>query len=206
MQSHTRDVKPRPYHHGSLRRALIDAGIEVLTETGPGGLTLRGVAQRAGVSHAAPYAHFADKQALLAAVSAEGYRMLYDRLVAATAGREGDPRAQLLEAACAYLGFAREHPAHFRITLSGLVERQADHPEYLSIAHRCFDLVRGVVRACQRAGALGAGEEDQVAVAVWALVHGLASLSLEGQIPHTVAEALPDRELVRAALGRMTGA
>jgi AcrR family transcriptional regulator len=203
MGGQTRSVNPRPYHHGDLRRALIEAGIAILTEQGMAGLTLRKVASRAGVSHAAPYSHFTDKQALLAAIGTQGYHTLHERLCAAIQGHEADPWAELEEAAWAYVGFALEKPAHFRVTLSGLVERQSDHPEYVEIAHRSFDLVLRIVGGCQAAGHLGPGPVAQVAAAVWALVHGMASLLLEGQLPHTVTEAAPARKLLLDALGRM---
>ena len=70
----------KQYHHGDLKNALIHAGIAILAKEGVGGLSLRKVAARAGVSHAAPYAHFADKQALIAAISTEGFRLVYDRI------------------------------------------------------------------------------------------------------------------------------
>ena len=98
------------YHHGDLKNALIAAGIDILASEGVHALSLRAVAQRAGVSHAAPYAHYADKQALIAAISTAGYRRLYDSLRAVGERYAGDPLRQLVEGAWAYVQFALHDP------------------------------------------------------------------------------------------------
>src|SRR5687768_9413879 len=123
--------KKSGYHHGDLKNALIEAGTDILSSEGVGGLTLRKVAQRAGVSHAAPYAHFQDKQALIAAISTEGYRRLYEAISEATHRTEGNPAAQLVEGAWAYVEFARNDPGHFKVTMSGVVERQKEYPAFV---------------------------------------------------------------------------
>src|SRR5512136_2974044 len=128
------------YHHGDLKNALIEAGIEILSKEGVNGLSLRKVARKAGVSHAAPYAHFADKQALIAAISTEGYRRLNERIGAARQQYLGDPLRQLVEGAWAYVEFALNDPAHFRITLSGVVEKGKDYPALMEMAGKSFAL------------------------------------------------------------------
>src|SRR5262245_23788463 len=102
------------YHHGDLRRALLDAALEILAEGGAAGLTLREVARRAGVTHAAPYRHFEDKAALLAAVAEEGFRAVYAEMLARSE-RVKDPVERLYQIGAAYVLFAVTHPAHFRV-------------------------------------------------------------------------------------------
>jgi AcrR family transcriptional regulator len=184
------------YHHGDLKNALIKAGIQVLAKEGVSALSLRKVARKAGVSHAAPYAHFADKQALIAAISTEGYRRLYEQV--ATAGRQyrGDPLRQLVEGAWAYVEFALDDPAHFRITLSGVVEKEKDYPALVEMTNQSFALVVEIVTACQAAGILKAGPADLMAVSIWSAIHGLVSLILEGQISHTLLEHFTAREML----------
>src|SRR5512137_1178135 len=99
-------MKRKSYHHGDLKNALIKAGIEILSKEGVGALSLRKVAQKAGVSHAAPYAHFADKQALIAAISTEGYKKLYDQIAQVAEQYRSDPLRRLVEVCWAYVQFA----------------------------------------------------------------------------------------------------
>jgi AcrR family transcriptional regulator len=193
----------KKYHHGDLKNALIAAGIAVLAEEGVHGLSLRKVAQRAGVSHAAPYAHYADKQALIAAISTEGYRRLYETLRAVGERHAGDPLRQLFASAWAYVQFAQRDPAHFKITFSGVVEKEHAYPAFVEMSRKSFDLVVQMVAACQAQGILKPGEPDLVAVSVWGLVHGVVSLLLEGQISHTVRDRHPPRELLMAALNQV---
>lgn len=194
----------RKYHHGDLKNALIEAGAEILLQEGVKGLSLRKVAGRAGVSHAAPYAHFADKQALIAAISTEGYRRLHERIQAAVDGCRDDPLRQLFEAAWAYVQFAMDSPAHFKVTMSGVVESEKDHPGFVEMSGKSFGLVVGIVETCQAAGVLKAGPADLVAVSVWSLVHGFASLLIEGQISHTVLDRMRVRELLAFVLDQVT--
>ena len=195
---------PEKYHHGDLKNALIQAGIEILSEEGVGELSLRKVAQRAGVSHSAPYAHFADKQALIAAISTEGYRRLYEKLLTVYQIYTGDPLRQLVEAAWIYARFAAEDKAHFKITFSGIIEKEKDYPEFVEMSQRSFSVVVDIVRACQADGILEAGPTDAVAVSVWSLVHGFVSLLLDGQISHTVTERMSTREMLIFVLNRIT--
>src|SRR5689334_6137406 len=177
----TRRKKPA-YHHGDLKNALIEAGADILSKKGAAGLSLRKVAQKAGVSHAAPYAHFADKQALIAAISIEGYRKLYDAIEKATRKHEGDPAAQLAAGAWAYVKFALDDPDHFKVTMSAVLEKEKEYPAFVEISYKSFELVLEIVEACQEAGVLRKGPSDLITVGVWSLMHGFVSLLLEKQI------------------------
>src|SRR5919106_2135038 len=104
----------RPYHHGDLRRAIANAALDILRETQSLDFSLRELARRAGVSHNAPYKHFADKRELLAAVSAAGFEMLTKRMTRAIAGR-GNAREQLFAMLRAYVDHGVDNPALYRL-------------------------------------------------------------------------------------------
>jgi AcrR family transcriptional regulator len=192
------------YHHGDLKNALIEAATEILAKEGVSGLSLRKVASMAGVSHTAPYAHFADKQALIAAISTEGYRWLYERINAVVQQYPGDPLRQLVEAAWAYVSFALRYPARFKITLSGVIEKEKEYPEFVEASQKSFGLVVRIVEACQDEGVLRSGPADAMAVSVWSQVHGFASLLLEGQISHTLLDRWTIRKLLVFNLNQIT--
>ena len=194
----------RKYHHGDLKNALIQAGIEILSEQGFQALSLRKVAMRAGVSHAAPYAHFKDKQALIAAISTEGYRKLYNCLAAAVEQYRHDPLRQLIEASWAYVQFALREPAHFKLTLSGVVEKAQEYPAFVEMTEKAFALVVGLAKTCQEAGILKPGPAEQSAVSLWSTVHGFTSLVLEEQVSSSLVDHLTLREMLLFVLGQIT--
>ena len=197
----------KKYHHGDLKNALIKAGVEVLSKEGTGALSLRKVAERAGVSHSAPYSHFSDKQALIAAISTEGFKQLYTELDTAIAAYPDDPRRQLQECAWAYVLFAMNHTDTFKIMFSGVLEKEKEYPDFVEISRKTFGRVTEIVRACQAAGILRAAPAEMMAVAVWGQVHGIISLLLEGQISHVVLDRFDPREIVLFALDQIrTGA
>src|SRR5512140_1064525 len=190
----------KQYHHGDLKNALIQAGAEILAGEGVAGLTLRKAAQRAGVSHSAPYAHFADKQALVAAISTEGLRTLRARIEEATRPHAGDPLRRLVEAAWETVRFGLEQPDHYRVTFSNAIEREADYPDYVALAHGSFDALVALVEECQAAGVVPPGPADVALVELWSLVHGLVSLVINGQAPQRVLVRRSPRQLLLGAL------
>ncbi|HBX69030.1 MAG TPA: TetR family transcriptional regulator [Chloroflexi bacterium] len=193
-----------PYHHGDLKNALIQAGIEILSQEGLQALSLRRVARRAGVSHSAPYAHFADKQALIAAISTEGFRQLYDQLAAAVQQSQGDPLQQLVQATRVYCDFALADSAHFKIMFSGVLEMEDDYPDFVDISLKNFNLVIEIVENCQQAGILKPGPAEELAVTVWGLVHGVVSLMIEGQVSETILTRLGPQKMLVSALNQIT--
>jgi AcrR family transcriptional regulator len=197
-------VPQNTYHHGDLKNALIEAGIDILTKEGVSALSLRKVARKAGVSHAAPYAHFADKQALVAAISTSGHEKIYKRIVGILEQYPDDPLRQLVETAWAYARFGFEEPDHFRITFSGVVERERDYPSLVEMAAKNFELVRTLVMRCQEAGILNPGEPDLVVVGAWGLVHGLVSLVQQGQVSHSVLARYSLREVLIFTLNQIS--
>ena len=159
----------RPYHHGNLRPALISAAIGEIEESGPAAMSLRAVARRAGVTHAAATYHFGDRAGLLTAVAAEGYRLLAEALREAQ-----ETRGSFLEVGVAYVRFAVTHRAHFEVMY---------RPE---LYHR-DDAELGRARAAAATLLYGTGEitRERMAygVAAWSIVHGLATLWLNGNLP-----------------------
>jgi AcrR family transcriptional regulator len=159
----------RPYHHGDLRAALLRAAVEAIGQAGPAGMSLRDVARRAGVSHAAAAYHFGDKAGLLTAVAAQGYRMLTQELQNARDSGRG-----FLEVGVAYVRFAVSHRAHFEVMYRPELYRP-DDAEVREARAGAAVLLYGT--ASPDAGQLAAG------AAAWSLVHGLATLWLNGNLP-----------------------
>jgi AcrR family transcriptional regulator len=172
----------RPYHHGNLRAALIRAGLDLLAEAGAPGLSLREVARRAGVSHNAPYRHFADKEAMLAAIAEEGFLQLTSALEEAALQRPDDPVGQLAETAWAYVRFGVEHPQHFDVMFTSILGERTRYARLQIAESRALGVLVAILAAGQRDGAVRSGQPRQLALAAWALVHGLTLLVGEGQL------------------------
>lgn len=169
------------YHHGDLRRALVQAAEDLLCERGPGGVTLRGAATRAGVSSAAPYRHFVDKDALLVAVALRGYSALQDHVRAAP--RMAGTVEAIHDLVRAYAEFATDHPQLYRLMMgAGITDR--DQYAELTEAHdeTCAILIDAVAEA-QQHGALIEQNPVSIAMTLWCVVHGLVTLVIDGRIP-----------------------
>lgn len=170
----------KPYHHGNLKEALLDAAVALIAETGPRGFTLREVARRAGVSHNAPYRHFRDRNDLLAAVATDGF----DRLTRAMARKspQSGPLNRLRRSGLAYVDFALRFPQHFAAMFDAPWD-QRDYPECAAAAQRCFETLLGLERDCQAVRQMPPGDPERHAYHAWSLVHGIAKLANAGQFP-----------------------
>jgi AcrR family transcriptional regulator len=177
----------RSYHHGNLRRALLDAGLELLAERGVDGWTLREVARRAGVSHAAPSHHFGDRGGLVRAIVAESFELLGEGLAAAASGAAGDdPMDRIAAMGRAYVEFALEHPQRYRLMFRSELSRSED-PDAATEADaaggQAFGtLMAAVQEAADRKQLRDGIDAGTAAVTAWSGVHGLASLVLEGAL------------------------
>jgi len=174
----TTDTSPskdaRPYHHGDLPRALLDAAVQAILEVGPAAVSLRDLARRTGVSHAAPAHHFGDKAGLLTAVAADGFRRL-----AATLREAYQATGSFLEVGVAYVRFAVTHRAHFEVMFRPELYH-TDDPELV----RARDAARALLYPPVAEGANRPdGDDVRAAVAAWSLVHGLATLWLNHNLP-----------------------
>ena len=189
---------PRSYHHGNLRRALLDEALATIRTEGVEGVTLRDIGARLGVSRTALYRHFADKRALLAAVATEGFGMLRQRLVAAwEEGGRGDAAFHAM--GVAYVRFAVDNPAHYRVIFGGFVDPRAKEPELAIEAQGAFQALVDAVAALQRDGVFLKDDPVHMATYSWTLVLGIAMLAIDGQLP----EPIGVDELLRYSFKRM---
>lgn len=184
-----RKPAPKPYHHGNLRESLLAAADVLLARHGLAGLTLREVARTAGVSHAAPYHHFASLDELLAAVAARSFEALGAEMARAAA--VADAREALLRIGDAYVGHARRHPAHFRLMFGPMLARKAEFPELAEAARQSFSLL------LQTGERYAPGEGAVVALSGWSLGHGFANLAIDGALDGLPIPVKADDALAR---------
>jgi AcrR family transcriptional regulator len=197
--------KERPYHHGNLRDALIEAGLQLIEEKGIKGLTLREIGAAIGVSRMAPYRHFADKAALLAAISEAGFVQFAEALEAAKALAGTDFPSQLSALALAYVRFAAEHRAHYEVMFGSAVDVSEPIQGPSEAAMRAFGILEQTIREGQRNGDVREGDSVTIARHVWAHVHGISTLRLEPDLSEHGAGArfvLFCAELLQAGLVR----
>ena len=175
--------KRETYHHGDLSNALVAAAIEVISKENPEQLTIREVSRRVGVNHRAVYRHFADLTALLAAVAEQGYRQLLVALEAALAPLKRAPAEKRMEAvACAYVAFAIDHSAHYRIMFGRRLNEDGRFPVLEELVVRAFELLDAEVLAGIESGRFVARPRRELVFAFWSLAHGFASLALVRRI------------------------
>jgi len=190
------NVQAGKYHHGDLKLALIEAAQQILEKKGLAALTLRSVARRAGVSHAAPYRHFANLEALLAEIATQGFAALKND-IASAAGAPGLESDRIAHIGAAYMFFAGRHPGLVRLMFGPQLKNRADFPALADAA----DAV-----GHEMGRALG---DDALGLAVWSAVHGMALLVLENVIDlgqrQAGMAALPSRVeiLLRSLFSKM---
>lgn len=174
----------RPYHHGNLRRAVLTAALDVIAADGPSALSLRDLARRAGVSHAAPAHHFTDRTGLLTAIATEGHVLLTQTLADAQDLRDLGAR---------YVRFAIEHPAHFQVMF---------RPELLRTDDPALVAARGGTAQRLRKGVAARGDTDlELAfMSAWSLAHGFATLLLAGNLDRPLGGRDPE-EVFHAVAG-----
>jgi AcrR family transcriptional regulator len=179
-------VAERPYHHGNLKAALLQAALGLIAEAGPAAFTLREVARRAGISHNAPYRHFREKDELLAAVAAEGFERLAEAL-----GKPGQsPRARhpnpalhrFQASGLAYVRFALRSPEHLQVMFDWPLDLDR-YPELSVSSKRAFGVLVELVEAAQLEGSLPGGDPLALACIAWSLVHGVAKLAIARKLP-----------------------
>jgi AcrR family transcriptional regulator len=181
-----RTAPPHPYHHGNLRSALVGAAIALVSEEQDWAFSLREVARRAGVSHNAPYNHFADKRDLLAAVAATGFDSLRERILAETAGA-GNLKAKLVKTAVAYVSFGVENPARYRLMFGSAAvptPRETQPSSLVTAAASAKVVLEGFILWGSEQGELAVSsrrkEELQIAaLAAWSTVHGLTMITID---------------------------
>ncbi|MEJ2625999.1 MAG: TetR/AcrR family transcriptional regulator [Pseudolabrys sp.] len=190
---------PRGYHHGNLKEALVRAALELIAEKGPGGFTFADAARWAGVSPAAPYRHYRDRDALLADVAKRGY----DEFTAALTKAWDDGKPDLMAAVDrfgkAYLAFARAEPAYYSAMFEAGVSVDVD-PELREAGDRAFGVLRGAAeKLVATMPAKGRPPALMVALHLWSMTHGVASLFGRGDAARRTLP-MPPEELLEAAV------
>lgn len=195
------DSARRGYHHGNLREALIEAALRLIAEKGPAGFSFAEAARSAGVSAAAPYRHYRDRDALIADVAKRGYEMFAAALAAAWAGGTPTPRVAFDRLGAAYLEFARAYPSHFSAMFESGISLSA-FPEVHAVGEEAFRVLKD---ACEVLMATLPKERRappmMVALHFWSLAHGMAVLFGRGDaarrpIPMAPAELLEAATLI----------
>ena len=188
----------KSYHHGDLKEALLQASLELVNEKGPHGFTLAEVCRKAGVSVAAPYRHYRDKEALLAAIATSGFES-YHRELAQTLDHSLDKSFDALRAlARTYVSFALANPPRYRVMFGSDLSK-AKFPELYATARRAFDVVFCTVENCLLASQRSTENTYVLSLLVWSHCHGIATLcvdgflreiAVEGQVEHLIDLAM----------------
>jgi AcrR family transcriptional regulator len=196
--------KPRKtagYHHGDLRAGLIDAATEIVEKEGVMALSLRGVARKAGVSQTAPYHHFSDKEALLAAVAETGFQGLSQAMEKAE--HEGLSSGERMVAlGRTYVSFATSNPGRFRLMFGPLIREKLTYPDLLVSSAKSLEMIRGAVELRRQDVGATIGNVEADTMAAWSIVHGLATLLIDSGFN---AESM-GAETQDALVERVTGA
>lgn len=173
--------RKRAYHHGDLPRALVSAALALIEKRGPEAFTLREAAAAVGVTHGAAYRHFADKNALFAAIAEEGYRSLATDIRSAIGERRG-ARARLTAGASAYVRFAMEHPAHYRVMSGPRLNEDGRFPALEAAIDDAFQILVAEIESGQREDVFRAGLPRDLAITIWFCAHGYTDLVLRRRI------------------------
>ena len=190
--------KPRDrYHHGDLRRALLDEALRTIQQDGVDALTLRTIGVRLGVSRTALYRHFTDKRALLSSVATEGFRLLTKRLL--NAWKAGGIRG-FNAMGVAYIRFAMGNPSHYRVMFGGFVDDGPRDDDLMRESTAAFQALVDAILALQQEGAVRKDDALQLAQFIWAVVHGVSMLIIDGRLAHHRA---PIDDLIQFAVERI---
>jgi AcrR family transcriptional regulator len=170
--------KKRAYHHGDLKRALVEAAVAMIREEGVQAFTLRSVGGRVGVSRTALYRHFDDKAALLARVASEGFRRLHaalGRAVATASQQHADPLPAM---AAAYVHFAAHNPSHYETMFGGFLTDRSGYADLIAHGDASFNVLVDTIRGQQEDGEIGPGDPIELAEILWSMSHGIATLAM----------------------------
>ncbi|NJK47091.1 TetR/AcrR family transcriptional regulator [Candidatus Gracilibacteria bacterium] len=172
----------KTYHHGDLRQALIEEAIALVTEQGISNWSLREVARRIGVSHTAPYRHFADRDALLAAVAEKGFQKMSQFLLASLENIPNQHSQKLQAIGIAYVKYAIAHPSEYEVMFRYSQNNDRQYPALTEVSTKAFTILVNVIEEGQKAGEFRQENPTQLAYVAWSMVHGLSMLLIDGQI------------------------
>jgi AcrR family transcriptional regulator len=190
------------YHHGELRRTLLDVSIDVIDRRGVDALNLRELAARAGVSSGAPYHHFADRGALLSAIAEEGFGYLAAAMIRERDAAADDASLRLAALGRAYVSFATTHRGYFRV----MFRPDLHGADLVQARPRTFQILCDAIRDCQRSGVAPAGDWQPLVLTAWSAVHGLATLWIDGALPKRGLNAKRLTPIVTALVSSMFAA
>jgi AcrR family transcriptional regulator len=176
----------KTYHHGDLRQALIDTAIALVAEQGINNWSLREVARRIGVSHTAPYRHFADRDALLAAVGEKGFQELCEHLQQTLRKMPAKilnrPDARLQAIGIAYVQYAIAHPCEYEVMFRYSPKDESQYPALTQTGKKAFAILVNEIAIGQKASVFRQENPTELALVAWSLVHGLSMLAIDGQL------------------------
>lgn len=172
----------KPYHHGNLRQVLVDEGTRLLDAAGVAQFSLREVAKAARVSHGAPYRHFKDRGALLEAIAVQGFANLTSVCQTAITAHPDAPHRQLYDAGRAYIEFALAHPGVLHLMFGGGIHLQHAGPALLQAANVAYSQLVNILENGCRNGLYRNATPENLTVAAWSMVHGLALLLTAGPL------------------------
>jgi AcrR family transcriptional regulator len=190
----TKKAKSEPLcSDADVRQAILEAAVAAIEEAGLAAVSMREVARRAGVSHQLPYHYFVDREGILAAVAERGFDMLGARMKAVFEAKGTGPE-RIAAAGRAYVEFAWEHPAHFRVMFRQDFVRVSDYPSVHARADVCFGWLPQLVADCIEEGLDPSPNVEAIVVMGWSIAHGLACLLLDGPLEKKLPDAAHARE------------
>ena len=194
----------KTYHHGDLRKKLLETALEIISEHGLEKISMRALGRRLGVSRTAPYRHFSDKSALLCAIAEQGYKRLTAAMNHPSQQLSDDPLTRLKNTGIAYVEFAVSNPVHYRIMFGNEILESKRTPELIKSAETTFNELLNVVKVCRNEGVVKPFDPYIVANTLWSMTHGISTLLIDGQIqavnafkgPPAMLQAVSDPERV----------
>jgi AcrR family transcriptional regulator len=175
---------PASYHHGDLKAALLDAAIKLLKKHSPNEISLRELARIAGVSQAAPYRHFRDKDDLLAELARQGFDMISQFMRETILRCKDDALKMFYECGLAYFRMGLNHPQHFKLMFNSEVKASDKYPALQIAASQTLAIIRDMVVYCQRHKVFGEGDPLHIAFHCWSVVNGFTSLYADGRLEY----------------------
>jgi AcrR family transcriptional regulator len=190
--------KPGKYHHGDLRRVVIETALELIAEQGIESLTLREIAQRIGVSRMAPYRHFENKTVLLVAMAQEGFQSLFIHLQISLAQSPPNLLTRWQSLGVAYILYAVSNPVHYRVMFDSSLSNRKIYPNLYANALQNFNCLLEIIVECQQHQLIRQDNPQQLAQISWSLVHGLSMLFIDQQF--ATMGCAPIEELANSAM------
>ncbi|MCP4671830.1 MAG: TetR/AcrR family transcriptional regulator [Desulfobacula sp.] len=172
----------KKYHHGDLRKKLLDTALKIISEQGLEKVSMRGLGLRLGVSRTAPYRHFSGKSALLCAIAEQGYIELTKAMNQSNQHPSDDPVTRLHNTGIAYVEFAITNPVHYRIMFGNEIVENDRTPELVKAAEKTFNELFYAVKACQEEKLIKPIDPHIIANLLWSMTHGISTLLIDGQI------------------------